>query len=83
MKLNLWKPNPGNHVFLALMDYTPLQGEVFVGTTDLDIQKPKKTVVKEALGMIKVEYAYDKIGVEWRLPKEANNIKCTYEINEE
>jgi hypothetical protein len=43
---------------------------------------PKKTVVKEATGMEARAVPYDRVSVEWRLPKEAHHIKCTYEVEE-
>ena len=52
-----------------------------IGTTEIEVEEPKKTVTKEALGARTIAYDYNK-AVEWLLPKEAKNIKCTYDIDE-
>jgi len=56
--------------------------DFLIGTVDLPIEKPKKTVVKEASAFysstVNDEHTY-KVHV----PVGAKNIKCTYEITEE
>jgi hypothetical protein len=62
-------------------DHDPIP--VFLGRTDLDIQKPKKTVVREAREQWLGEHTpgFNK-HMNFELPDNAKNIKCTYEIEE-
>ena len=63
----------------------------FVGFIDLPIEKPKKTVVKEAVRDGGV-YSYEWFGergmrkvldsISFSVPHNAKNIKCTYEVEE-
>lgn len=60
------------------------ESDTFLGTVDLPIETPKKTVVKEATETLP-PYAEGKMikGIKFYLPYEAKNIKCTYEVTEE
>ena len=80
MKFNVFEVPDKQNIFFSRKEKHG--AHILIGTIDLDIQKPKKTVVKEAGGMRKECYGYDKVGVEWKLPAEAKNVKCTYEIEE-
>lgn len=54
-----------------------------LGTIDLPIEKPKKTVTKEAQNVIHGDDPIRPYRTEtFKLPDKAKNIKCTYEIEE-
>ena len=70
-------------IHLYEREFSLTNGVDFLGTIDLDIQKPKKTVVKEA----QLECTSYGLGSsvdikQFSIPKNAKNIKCTYEIEE-
>jgi len=57
--------------FMKMRDYT------FLG--EIEIQEPKKTVVKEADGILTKSTDECRL---YYVPQNAKNIKCTYEVEE-
>lgn len=46
-------------------------------------EKPKKTVVKEVVASCAIsDFGHSKEAHYWNIPRNARNIKCTYEVEE-
>ena len=77
--LDLFESNPN--------ESQELSDRKFLGYIDLPIEKPKNTVVKEAFSVARstaVNYVKDQnVTIEtFLVPRNAKNIKCTYETEE-
>lgn len=69
-------------IHLYAREFSFTDGIEFLGTIDLDIQKPKKTVVREAKPGPDDNLPRPHTHLEFCVPDNAKNIKCTYEIEE-
>jgi hypothetical protein len=77
-----------NEIRFFDVDATWLDKERFelIGTTNMVIEQPKKTVKKEICGYLPSSvssiYYHDEIRTECCIPSHAKNIKVTYEVEE-
>ena len=82
MKIAVIKGVANRLMFLPAEDVSIIDGNP-IGYIDLPIEKPKRTVVKEVVASYAIsDFGHSKEAHYWNIPRNARNIKCTYEVEE-